>query len=143
MNKYLWPLAAMGIILLAGVTLIISPFMTTGGTANPVWTDATRTAFWTGIGIVVVALLGILSATNGLRRQLIRRRLLPHKTAAAVSKPALAPVTPPTRQPLPKESIGDGLASDTDQLLRSLAESVLRDLVHQIPASDRQSQKER
>lgn len=143
MNKYLWPLAAMGIILLVGVTLIISPFMGDGGAAAPVWTDATRNTFWTGIGVVVVALLGVWSAIRGLRQQLMRRHLLPHKATESTPRRALAQTDIATKRPLSKGPSGDGISSDTDQLLRSLAESVLRDLVHQVPPPDRQPQEDR
>ncbi len=58
MKRYMWPLAALVAVVLAGVAVLIAPFalrLNPGGA----WSAATSTMFWSGLGIIVVGLAAL------------------------------------------------------------------------------------
>ena len=128
-TKYLWPLTVSALLVLAGVALLVAPFALSYQPAHASWNVATETSFWSGIGLVVFALLALFGWFTGLRQAVedafaapeaeeVRQEPLPLKT----SKPSV-----PAREAAQSEA-----NLDTDEVLRKLAVTVLRDLEERV-----------
>ena len=119
MHRYLWPISGMLAAVLAGVAILMSPFalhLNHGGA----WTKATDTMFWSGLGLIVVALAAAFSWQRDLTGQL------------AVAKGELQPAS---QEVLASEAgqgasptEADGEEPDWEAQLAKLAETVLQDL---------------
>jgi hypothetical protein len=129
-TKYLWPLTVSALLVLAGVALLVAPFALSYQPAHASWNVATETSFWSGIGLIVFALLALFGWFTGLRQAVeeafaapeaeeVRQEPLPLKAG----KPAVAP----TREAQAAEA-----NLDTDEVLRKLAVTVLRDLEERV-----------
>lgn len=116
MTKYLWPITTLGLVLLMGVALLMAPFGLHFHPTGGAWNRATEAAFWSGVGLVVVALAGIYGWMNGLGQEA-------GALAAAASEPVAeeAPRERPAAAPTP-------VPEDPDLALQQLARAVLRDL---------------
>ena len=127
MSKYLWPIATLAIVLLAGIAVLLWPFAL--GMTHGTWSKAGYTDFWSGVGVVVIALLGLGSWLGALRREMRKCGLI----QATEKKPASRP-KPVAQLSAPGVTTDSG--TDLDTLLKPLAESVLRDLTRQLQNKD-------
>lgn len=121
MTKYLWPLGTHVFLLLVAAWLIVAPWMWGLVTGGGAWGGAATTLFWTGIGIAVLALVGLYAWWQGLRQELVQRGVIAEPAREAPEEPRPAPVT---RTPAAE--------SDLDVELRRLADAVLRDLSNRL-----------
>ncbi|MCL4351069.1 MAG: hypothetical protein M1318_00230 [Firmicutes bacterium] len=124
MSKYLWPIATLTVVLLAGVALLLWPFAL--GMAHGPWSKAVYSDVWSGVGVVVIALLGLGSWLMALRQEMRKRGLI----QAIETKSASRPKAVSQSSPAPGAVSDSG--ADLDSLLKPLAESVLRDLTRQL-----------
>ncbi|MCY0877665.1 MAG: hypothetical protein OWU84_01790 [Firmicutes bacterium] len=129
-TKYVWPLATAALVVLAGVALLIWPFALHTNVGG--WTSATTSDFWSGLGVIVVGLLMVMGWLTGLQQELVR--------AGVIEVRRREPATVPPQASAPQAGMpGYGTPSanaDLDQLLRPLAETVLRDLSAQLAAKE-------
>ncbi len=109
--------------LLAGAWLMAAPFAL-GFQVDGDWIKATKIDFWTGIGVAVVALLGLLLFIASLRSELKAAGIIREKPAPA----ALAEAPAPARdQPeIPAQVSGNG--DEFDRAIASLAATLAADL---------------
>ncbi len=114
MSKYLWPITTMGLVLLMGVALLTAPFGLHFYVSGHHWNHATYWTFWTGVGVVVVAAVGLYGWITGIGEE-GRRILPPRAEAEATSQDARA-------------DAGGAAAMNGDEALQQLARAVLRDL---------------
>jgi len=128
-TKYVWPLATSALVVLFGVALLIWPFALHTNVGG--WTDATTSDFWSGLGVIVVGLLMLLGWLGGLQQELIRAGVIEVRRR----EPVAAPAAPP-QGGMPQYGAPSAANSDLDQLLRPLAETVLRDLSAQLAAKE-------
>lgn len=125
-RRYLWPMAAHAVLLLIGLALLVAPFALRYQPAGAHWTSVTETSFWSGVGLLVFACVGLLGWVSGLRRELSEALLAAEvREAKSAAKPATAE---PSRQP--QAEMQSPL--DTDEVLRRLALTVLRDLEERV-----------
>ncbi|MCL8208093.1 MAG: hypothetical protein K6V97_08500 [Actinomycetia bacterium] len=137
MNRYLWTLPAMACAILGGVALIVLPFGLHFSPSGS-WNVATTNSFWNGIGLVVLGLVGVGAAIGAVGQDLVARGLVAPRERAERPVPPPRPVSERASRP----AAGDGAAQDTDQMLRLLAESVLRDLAQQVQAPENPRRRE-
>lgn len=130
MNRYLWTLPAMAVAVLGGVALMVLPFGLHYSPSGS-WNTATETSFWDGLGLVVLGLVGVGATVSALGQELAARGL-----AARRERERSAPAPRPVAERPARPVAGDGASQDMDQMLRVLAESVLRDLAQQVQASE-------
>jgi hypothetical protein len=121
MSKYLWPVTTTGLVLLMGVGLMMAPFGLHLRAPGGGWNSATYSMFWSGIGVLVVALVGLYAWVSGIGEEV--QALLPKPAAApAPEAPAVRERSAPT-------------SDDPDQVLQQLARAVLRDLNQRLEES--------
>lgn len=117
MHKYLWPIGGLMVTVLAGIATMVGPFalhLSHGGH----WTLATEVMFWSGVGVIVVALgaMGLwqrdLMATVGE----MQHRLAP---PAPVEEKSPEATQAPSDEPA---------VAEWDTELERLAHAVLEDL---------------
>jgi uncharacterized small protein (DUF1192 family) len=125
-TKYLWPLAASTLLLLAGVALTVAPFALSYQPNHSAWTTATEVGFWSGLGLIVMSLLSLAGWLAGLRQEI--QRVFAPKAAAEEERPAAVPLQRRAEAPGQTTSLGQ----DTDEVLRRLALTVLRDLEERV-----------
>lgn len=132
MTKYVWPLATGALALLAGAFLIVWPFALHWNHGGG-WTLATQVDVWSGVGVVVVSLVGLWGWYRGVQIELVERGIV--RVPEPEGAHATEDQTEPAREALPYHP-----TTETDQnleeLLRPLAESVLRDLSQQLNRKD-------
>jgi hypothetical protein len=136
MNRYLWTLPALVLAVLGGVALMVLPFGLHFSPAGS-WNTATETSFWDGLGLVVLGLAGIGVTASSITQELAARGLIARRERER-SVPA-----PRSVAERPARAVaGDGASQDMDQMLRVLAESVLRDLAQQVQSSETNRRRE-
>lgn len=113
MTKYLWPVTTSGLVLLMGVGLLMAPFGLHFYPHGQSWNHATYWTFWSGVGVIVFALVGIYGWVSGIGDEV--RSLMP-----AAEAPEPAPESREREAPVP--------AASGDEALQQLARAVLRDL---------------
>jgi type VI protein secretion system component VasK len=121
MTKYLWPLGTHVFLLVVAAWLIVAPWMWGLVRSGSAWDGAATTLFWTGIGLAVLALVGLYAWWQGLRQELVQRGLLAEPVREAPEEPRPAPVA----RTAPPDS-------ELDAELRRLADAVLRDLSNRL-----------
>lgn len=121
-TKYVWPMATSAVVVVAGMALLIWPFALHTNVGG--WTHATMSDFWSGIGLVVLGLISLMAWYGGLRKELVSLGVMEEKSKAVdASRPE-------------EFSVPRGNDDNLDQLLRPLAETVLRDLTEQLAAKE-------
>ncbi|QDP98234.1 hypothetical protein FOE78_22075 [Microlunatus elymi] len=125
MTRRLAGAVASCLALLAGLWLILSPFALGLQPKDVDWTHQTVTDVWSGIGLGVLGLLGMIIFAAALMTNLQERGLAEPRAArrgpaeAADESPAAAPAAPATT-PAP--------SSDLDKLLSPLVAALTEDL---------------
>ncbi|NMP23451.1 hypothetical protein [Sulfobacillus harzensis] len=112
---------------LVGLFLTVSPWMSRLNHANGSWTLATKTDFWSGLGVLVVGLVSMALYQGGLRREmaavgLVSRRPRVEETEAVPE--AAAPAASP---------------AITDEQLLALVNSMVEDLEQRQPQQPAQA----
>ncbi|MCL6521806.1 MAG: hypothetical protein K6U79_05450 [Firmicutes bacterium] len=69
-GKDLWGIGASLAALLGGLWLMVAPWALAFQSRGAAWSDATRNSFWSGLGVAVVALAGLLLFAGNLAAQL-------------------------------------------------------------------------
>ncbi len=119
MKKYLWPLSGLMVTVLAGGAVMVGPFalhLNPGGH----WTSGTETMFWSGVGLVVVGLLGLMLWQRELTGEM--------RVAQAQLQPEEVSMGP-GQEPGSIDDAGEEPAKpDWETELSQLADAVLRDL---------------
>ncbi len=114
MKKYLWPVSGLMATVLAGVAVMVGPFalhLNSGGH----WVTATESMFWSGVGIIVVALVAMMMWQRELAQAIMEAEENLHPTP--VEAPAVSAEA---------ESVSSEAQWETE--LAKLAEAVLQDL---------------
>ncbi|MCL5066575.1 MAG: hypothetical protein M1600_16135 [Firmicutes bacterium] len=119
MKKYLWPLSGLMVTVLAGVVVMVGPFALHLNLAGH-WTRATETMFWSGVGIIVVGVLGLLMWQRELSNEIANAMEPMHSK----EEEALAEVPEAVAEPSGEEKWETELAK--------LAEAVLMDLKSEV-----------
>jgi hypothetical protein len=126
-RKYLWPMGALGLILLAATVLIAAPFLLAYQPPGSAWSTATQASFWSGIGLAVVSLASLWAwggelalALRGGARQ--RPMAAPPEEGGLRRLPEVAPPAPVS-------------TTASDEALRALAAAVLKDLQDRLGSS--------
>lgn len=117
-------LVGAAVALLAGGWQMLSPFAL--GTQPPEgdWIPATRTEFFTGLGLAILAALAlVVFASDAVRRLRVHGAVRPRRSRRP------APVAAATPSPAPANAPGDDLAA----LLRPLVEALQRDNAARAP----------
>jgi hypothetical protein len=81
------------LVLLAGAWLVLAPFALGTQPAGGAWTDETRTDVWTGAGLLVAGLAGVVAFASALWQYLAERGLAARRPVPAPA-PASAQVDP-------------------------------------------------
>ncbi|PZG18810.1 hypothetical protein [Nonomuraea aridisoli] len=115
-RKFVGAVAA-ALAVLAGLWLMIAPFALGTQPEDADWTDATTTEFFTGLGVAVVGLLGVIAFVLAIYETLVVRGLV-------VPKPKAEPEPEPEPAPAPPQASSAELAS----LLAPLVEALREDL---------------
>ena len=100
--------------LIAGLWLMIAPFALGTQPENADWTDPTVTEFYTGLGVALVALCGLVAFALAIREDLVARGLV---TVRERRQPEPEPVAAPQAS-----------SSDLAALLAPLVEALREDL---------------
>ncbi|MGP3960885.1 hypothetical protein ACTWPT_33240 [Nonomuraea sp. 3N208] len=74
-RKFVGAVAA-SLAVLAGLWLMIAPFALGTQPENADWTDITLSEFFTGLGVAVVGLVGVVSFAMALHEELVARGLV-------------------------------------------------------------------
>lgn len=84
MTRRLVGIVGCALVVLAGGWLVLAPFALGTQPADADWVDATLVDVWTGLGLVVVGLVGIVAFAAALRQHLVERGLVvrPQRAAA-------------------------------------------------------------
>lgn len=101
---------------LVGLFLMVSPWISGIDNGHGSWSLATKTDFWSGLGIVVVGLAGIMMYRAGLSRELEAAGVVSRRVQLEEPAPPV-----PAAEPSPM----------TDEALLALATSVVNDMHQQ------------
>lgn len=118
-----------GLAFMAGLWLMIAPFALGAQPENASWTGATTSQFFTGLGVTVVALAGVVAFVAAIHGELVTRGLVKVRKP----NPAPAPVPTPTPTPSPTSSPSPSpemSSSELAALLAPLVEALREDLNH-------------
>ena len=116
-------LVGAGVALLAGGWQMLSPFALGTQPSDGDWIPATKTEFFTGLGLAILAALAmVVFAADAVRRLRVHGAVPPRRSRRA------APVAA-TPSPAPANAPGDDLAA----LLRPLVEALQRDNAARTP----------
>ena len=116
-------LAGSAVALLAGGWQMLSPFALGTQPPDGDWIPATRTEFFTGLGLAILAALAlVVFASDAVRRLRVHGAVAPRRSR----RPAPVAATP---SPAPANAPGDDLAA----LLRPLVEALQRDNAARAP----------
>lgn len=121
MTRRLVGAIAGGIVLLTGAWLVLAPFALGFQPSGKDWTDETLTDVWTGIGLGVVGLIGIVAFVAALRQHLVERGLVTPRRRPVAAAPA-APA-----QPAPEAAGRSELDSLIAPLIAAITEDINRD----------------
>ncbi|RVX46197.1 hypothetical protein EDD27_9051 [Nonomuraea polychroma] len=102
----------------AGLWLMIAPFALGTQPENADWTGPTLSEFFTGLGVAVVGLVGVICFALALREELVARGLV-------VVRPR---VTEPEPEPEPVPSGPQASSAELAVLLAPLVEALREDL---------------
>ncbi|GAA3719898.1 hypothetical protein GCM10022224_102290 [Nonomuraea antimicrobica] len=84
--------AALGV--LAGLWLMIAPFALGTQPEDADWTNTTLSEFFTGLGVTVVALVGVIAFVLAIRDDLVERGLVVPKPRQTEPEPEPVPAAP-------------------------------------------------
>jgi hypothetical protein len=115
-RKFVGAVAA-ALAVLAGLWLMIAPFALGTQPEDADWTDTTTTEFFTGLGVAVVGLVGVIAFVLAIHETLVARGLV-------VPKPKAEPEPEPEPVPVQPQASSAELAS----LLAPLVEALREDL---------------
>lgn len=104
---------------LAGLWLMIAPFALGTQPEDADWTNATRTEFFTGLGVAVVGLAGAVAFALAIHETLVARGLVEPRRKP---EPEPEPVAPPVPQQVSSAELAG--------LLAPLVEALREDLHH-------------
>lgn len=134
LGRHLSALAATGIALLAGIWLMVAPWVL--GYPQPVsaWGAETLTDFWSGLGIAAVAVISLMLYGGALSAELRRAGVViappPRPASPDASLDGLAPGDArATAQRVDGQQGAGATAGDLDQILLPMATALLADLV--------------
>jgi hypothetical protein len=140
LGRHLWALGATGVGLLAGIWLMVDPWVLAYPRPSGGWGPETLTDFWTGLAVVVVSGVTLVLYGVGVRAELEARGLVPARPRPA---PAAAPV--PARpaaevngraaEPRPAPPAAP---ANLDEVLVPIATALLTDLVRRRAAQEAQ-----
>ena len=120
MSKYF--IGAAGALggMLTGAWLMLAPFALAYQPSGASWSDPTYTDFWSGLPILVVSLIGLITYALGLMAELRRRGVIERKQAPQVQQAQTTPVPP----------VGETSTSagDIEQILLPLVAAMLKDM---------------
>lgn len=142
LGRHLSALAATTLALLAGIWLMLAPWVLGYPRPAGAWGSETLTDFWSGLGIVVVAAVTLVLYGAGLTADLRRAGVIAPRAAPApplVGEASLngmnavngvggAAARPPIQGTGPSDPAG-GATADFEELLVPLATALLSDLV--------------
>ncbi len=111
--------------LLAGAWLMAAPFAL-GFQVDGDWIKATKIDFWTGIGVAVLALLGLLLFIGSLRGELKAAGIIGVKPAPAAPVEAETPAPAQEQPEIPAQASVTG--DEFDRAIASLAATLAADL---------------
>ncbi|WP_188188841.1 hypothetical protein [Nonomuraea sp. SYSU D8015] len=114
-RKFVGAVAA-SLAALAGLWLMIAPFALGTQPENADWTDPTRIEFFTGLGVAVVGLAGVICFALAIHEELVARGLVVVRPRRVEAEPEPAPVAPPAS------------SADLAALLAPLVEALRKDL---------------
>ncbi|TDD50833.1 hypothetical protein E1286_11550 [Nonomuraea terrae] len=115
-RKFVGAVAA-ALAVLAGLWLMIAPFALGTQPEDADWTNATQTEFFTGLGVAVVGLVGVIAFVLAIHETLVVRGLV-------VPKPKAEPEPEPEPVPVQPQASSAELAT----LLAPLVEALREDL---------------
>ncbi|NUR89773.1 MAG: hypothetical protein HOY71_37315 [Nonomuraea sp.] len=92
-RKFVGAVAA-ALALIAGLWLMIAPFALGTQADGADWTDPTLSEFWTGLGVAVVGLIGIVAFVAAIYEDLLKRGLVVKRERPAPEPEAPAVVAP-------------------------------------------------
>ena len=122
MTRRLVGAVASCLALLTGLWLILAPFALGIQPEDVDWKDETFTDVWSGIGLAVVGLIGVIIFAAALIQHLAERGLLQPRPARTDAAPAaVSPAESATQA-------GANHSADLDQLLSPLVAALARDL---------------
>lgn len=73
---------------LAGAWLMVAPFALAYQPEGADWADPTFVDFWTGLGLLIVSVVGLISYASGLVEELRRRGILQRRVYEEPAAPA-------------------------------------------------------
>lgn len=115
LGKYFCGISVSLVALLGGAWLMLAPFAL-GFQAEGEWIKATKIDFWTGLGVVVISLLGLLLFIASLRRDLNAAGIIHREPApAAPVETATAPLA------LEQPEFATKMSSKGDEFDRTVA----------------------
>ncbi|MEQ4720237.1 hypothetical protein [Nonomuraea sp. B19D2] len=92
-RKFVGTVAA-ALAVLAGLWLMIAPFALGTQPENADWTNATRSEFFTGLGVVVVGLIGAICFVAAIYAELVARGLVVVRQRRPEPEPEPVPAAP-------------------------------------------------
>jgi hypothetical protein len=114
-RKFVGAVAA-ALALMAGLWLMIAPFALGTQPENADWTDPTTSEFFTGLGVAVVGLVGVIAFALAIHEELVVRGLV------AVRQRQAEP------EPEPVVAAPQASSADLASLLAPLVEALREDL---------------
>lgn len=110
---------------LAGLWLILAPFALGTQPKNADWTHETFTNVWSGIGLGVLGLIGVVGFTTALLQNLRNRGLITPRPAKNQTGSAAAATQSATTEPA---SAAPSASHELDQLIAPLVTALTTDL---------------
>lgn len=92
-RKFVGAVAA-SLATLAGLWLMIAPFAVGTQSDDAGWTDPTTSEFFTGLGVAVVGLLGVVAFALAIHEELVARGLIAVRQRVAEPEPEPVPAGP-------------------------------------------------
>jgi hypothetical protein len=106
--------------MLVGAWLMLAPFALAYQPSGADWADPTYTDFWSGLPILVVSLIGLVTYALGLVAELRRRGIIERKEAPQAQRARAAGI------PAGGETLTN--AGDIEQILLPLVAAMLKDM---------------
>jgi hypothetical protein len=106
--------------MLVGAWLMLAPFALAYQPSGADWADPTYTDFWSGLPILVVSLIGLITYALGLIAELRRRGIIERKEASQAQRARAADI------PAGGETLTN--AGDIEQILLPLVAAMLKDM---------------
>ncbi|MBF6591530.1 MAG: hypothetical protein IVW57_13520 [Ktedonobacterales bacterium] len=128
LDRYLWPLAACLVALLAGGWLMLAPFALGYQGYGAGWVTQTSNQFWVGLGVVLVAIVALALFAFSLVSGLLDAGVIEPRPHAAWDQHTNAKTPTPPQMALAAPEEGGVRNDEFERAVMALAQSLAADL---------------